>query len=156
MVTVYLGAPHDSSSVHRDVIARLQGTTSSDRLLEPLRQAARGAAHALEAGDLDGYAEALVANTDAQAALHPGLIGQSARAVIDLAARHGAAGWKVNGAGGDGGSVTVIGPADPTELRAALVRTPGLRVLDLRPEQRGLEVSFLGARRRSDPEQNER
>jgi D-glycero-alpha-D-manno-heptose-7-phosphate kinase len=28
--------------------------------------------------------------------------------VIDVARRHGAIGWKVNGAGGDGGSVTLL------------------------------------------------
>ena len=53
-------------------------------------------------------------------------------AAIDVARALGAAGWKVNGAGGDGGSLTVVagsGPATATaaELAAALVAArPGL------------------------------
>ena len=38
--------------------------------------------------------------------------------MIELAKRHGAAGWKVNGAGGEGGSLTILcGPQD-SEKRA--------------------------------------
>ena len=50
----------------------------------------------------------MIANTDGQRALHADLVGADARRVIDLAARDGAIGWKVNGAGGDGGSLTVL------------------------------------------------
>ena len=134
--TVYLGAPHRSSEVHDAVIAHLTGTG----LLEPLRAAARDAAAALVAGDMDAYGEAMVRNTDAQAALHPALVNAAARAVIDVARRHGAIGWKVNGAGGDGGTVTVIGPDDPGELLEAVGSIPGLVVLPLRPARRGVRI----------------
>lgn len=140
LVTVYLGRPHRSTVVHEEVIAHLERGTSTEALLAPLRLAARRAAGALEAGDLDAYGAALVLNTDAQAALDPQLISGDAQSVIDAAKRHGAFGWKVNGAGGDGGSVTVVGGEDVVELRAALAELPGVEVLDLQPTTTGLHV----------------
>ena len=40
--------------------------------------------------------------------LHPDLVSSDAQRIIDIARVHGALGWKVNGAGGDGGSLTVL------------------------------------------------
>jgi len=62
----------------------------------------------------------MIANTEAQRALHPELIGERHQRVIDIARDHGAIGWKVNGAGGDGGSVTLLSDDNPATLRAAL------------------------------------
>jgi D-glycero-alpha-D-manno-heptose-7-phosphate kinase len=113
LVHVYLGRPHRSSAVHEHVIAALgEDADAAERDLDPLRRAASEGASALEAGDLDAYGAALVANTRAQAALHPALVSADAWRVIALARAHGAAGWKVNGAGGGGGSVTLLGPSD--------------------------------------------
>ena len=47
-------------------------------------------------------------NTEAQRQLHPKLISEEAQRVIEIAHEHGALGWKVNGAGGEGGSVTIL------------------------------------------------
>ena len=47
-------------------------------------------------------------NTAAQTRLHPDLVSDEAQAVIDIARERGALGWKVNGAGGDGGSITLL------------------------------------------------
>jgi D-glycero-alpha-D-manno-heptose-7-phosphate kinase len=114
LLLVYLGHPHDSSTVHEQVIARLEHDPDLERRLEPLRVAARRGAAALEAGDLDAYGEALVANTEAQAALHPDVVGPDAGEVIAVARNCGAAGWKANGAGGAGGSVSVLASDDAT------------------------------------------
>ena len=73
-------------------------------------------------------------------ALHPALVSPMARKVIDLARRHGAAGWKVNGAGGDGGTVSVLGPEDPDKLQKALATVESLTVLDLQPSPEGVRV----------------
>ena len=35
-----------------------------------------------------------------------------ARQTIEVAQRHGAVGWKINGAGGNGGSMTILCPSD--------------------------------------------
>ena len=66
--------------------------------------------------------------------------------MIGEARRHGAAGWKVNGAGGEGGTVSIIGPEDPDRvaaLRSAVSRSPW-RVLDLSPSTDGIAIEPLG------------
>jgi D-glycero-alpha-D-manno-heptose-7-phosphate kinase len=141
LVTVYLGRPHRSSDVHDRVIARLESDASARAALEPLRVAAREAVEALEAGDLDGYACSLVANTAAQAALDPALVSDLAHGVIERARRTGAIGWKVNGAGGEGGSVSLLAGDDPGGLRRALGDLAGVTVLTLRPWKKGLVVT---------------
>ena len=81
-----------------------------------------------------------------QAALHPSLVSDVAARVIDVARAHGAAGWKVNGAGGDGGSVTVMcgaGPGARAHLAPAIERqVPGVRVLHLQLSTTGVEFGI--------------
>jgi D-glycero-alpha-D-manno-heptose-7-phosphate kinase len=144
LLLVYLGRPHDSSTVHEHVIEMLERDPELDRRLEPLRAAARRGADALAVGDLDAYGDAMVQNTEAQSALHPELVGSDARRVIEIARRHEASGWKVNGAGGMGGSVSVLGPVDAagqadlvTELQRA---DRPWQLLPVRLERRGLCV----------------
>ena len=144
VVTAYLGAFHDSSAVHETVIAHLEGdSTTAERLLEPMREAAQRAANALAAGDLGAYGEAMVANTDAQAGLHPSLVNPLAREVIGTAAGAGALGWKVNGAGGPGGTVTLLGPEEPREMAKMVEQVEGVagvEILALRPAPAGARV----------------
>jgi D-glycero-alpha-D-manno-heptose-7-phosphate kinase len=60
-------------------------------------------------------------NTEAQRNLHPDLISSDAQHVVEIARDHGAAGWKVNGAGGDGGSITILcGPS--SHVKRAMMR----------------------------------
>lgn len=145
VITVYLGARHDSSAIHNSVIDRLGGAgDGTQKLMEPLRAAAHGAATALAAGDLEGYGQAMIANTEAQVALHPGLVSPAARQVIELAGKHGALGWKVNGAGGHGGTVTVVGPPDPGHLHQALAEVDALTLLPLQPAKDGVRIVERG------------
>ena len=123
LLLVFLGRTHVSSAVHEEVIASLEGAPRRevDARLEPLRRAARDGAAALTAGDLSTYGAAMVANTAAQAALHPSLVSADAARLIEAARRLGCVGWKVNGAGGEGGSMTLLcGPHDGA--RAQVVR----------------------------------
>jgi D-glycero-alpha-D-manno-heptose-7-phosphate kinase len=106
MTLVFLGRAHHSSDVHRQIIER--GAHRGARALSRLRDAAVAARDAVVAQDLDGFGRSMIANTEAQQALHSELVGVDARRVITLAVSHGAIGWKVNGAGGDGGSVTIL------------------------------------------------
>ncbi len=131
--------------MHETVIRRLAGDDDyAERLLAPLRVAAQDAAAALVAGDIDGYGEAMISNTFAQRGLHPALVSEPAQEVIDLGRHYGAVGWKVNGAGGDGGTVTLIGPDDPDPLMGALKRLAGVTVLALRPSTEGARVVDQG------------
>lgn len=129
LVTVAYGAGHDSSAVHEQVIARLEAPGADHAPLDRLRTLAADARLALEAGDLDAWGEVLVASTAEQAALHPALVDPAATAVIDVARRLGARGWKVNGAGGPGGSLTVLAGTDPEPVRRALGSIPGIEPL---------------------------
>jgi D-glycero-alpha-D-manno-heptose-7-phosphate kinase len=114
LVLVYLGRTHRSTAVHEEVIARLKGGEDARGPLEALRTAARAARAAVTAGDLDALGAAMRANTDAQAALHPELVSKDAHRLIDVARSAGAVGWKVNGAGGEGGSITLLAAAAPS------------------------------------------
>ena len=148
MMTVYLGDFHDSSAVHETVIAHLEGDSeAAEQLLSPMRDAARRAALALAAGDLAAYGRSMAANTRAQAELHPSLVNPLAREVIAVAASVGALGWKVNGAGGPGGTVTVLGPEEPAAMGSLLDKVKaqaGVEVLPLRPSSAGARVVAAG------------
>jgi D-glycero-alpha-D-manno-heptose-7-phosphate kinase len=108
LVHVAYGSPHDSSAVHERVIAELAEEGPSSPRLERLRQLADRAQGALVAARLDAYAEILTAATEVQRSLHPSLISEGADALIELARSHGSLGWKVNGAGGGGGSLSIV------------------------------------------------
>lgn len=148
-VTVGVGR-HDSSRVHHEVIAAITGpdrTGSAPRaVLDELAALAHDAAAALTDEDLDTWADTLTRCTDAQQRLHPALVGPAHRAVIDQARRGGATGWKVNGAGGSGGSVTVaFATASDADRFAHHVGTvdPTWAVFDLTPSG-GVDVTQVG------------
>lgn len=63
----------------------------------------------------------MIENTEAQGRLHPYLISQDAHRVIEIARSHGALGWKVNGAGGEGGSISIL-CGDLSHAKRALIR----------------------------------
>ncbi len=117
---VYLGRSHKSSDVHRMVIRELERAGSSGAKIDALRQPPVAGRDALSTGDLNAFGHAMIANTEAQVALHPALASERHRAVIDIARRHCATGWKINGAGGDGGSVTILGGRSRPEQRRML------------------------------------
>ena len=106
LLLVSLGRAHESSAVHRQVI---EGSGSGRlRAMRTLRTAAVAGRDAVVARDVNAFGRAMVLNTGGQKQLHPRLIGDDARRVIESVRRWGAIGWKVNGAGGDGGSLTVL------------------------------------------------
>lgn len=108
MVLVYLGKSHSSSEVHGKVIKGFEQAGSDKSVLGKLRKAAYDAKDALYGNDIKAYGRAMIANTEAQAEMHAGLVSPDARDVIEVARRHGCVGWKVNGAGGEGGSLTIL------------------------------------------------
>jgi D-glycero-alpha-D-manno-heptose-7-phosphate kinase len=144
LMLVYLGRAHASSAVHEDVIARLVGEGQDSPQLAELRRCAQAARAALSHGDLDRMGRLMTENTEAQARLHEGVVSTEARTAMDVAAAHGATGWKVNGAGGPGGSLTILcGPHDDHRrgLEAALVDAdPHFQLIPIRLSRRGLQV----------------
>lgn len=122
LILVFLGKAHRSSAVHQQVIAGLEQVGPHHTALDRLRSTAEIARDAVYAGDFAALGRSMMMNTEAQGDLHPALISPKAHEVIEIAKAHGALGWKVNGAGGDGGSLTLLtGPI--TSEKRALIRT---------------------------------
>ena len=118
---VYLGKSHHSSEVHEMVIKGLECAGPECKQLDDLRKTASCSRDALYAGDFNALGAAMIENTGAQERLHPNLVSLEARRVIEIAREHGAIGWKVNGAGGEGGSVTILnGPL--SQAKRAMLR----------------------------------
>ena len=141
ILLVYLGRAHRSSAVHDRVVADLAHEGPGSPRLERLRHCAERAVEALARSDWVELGHVMVDSTDAQAALHPSVVSDDARRVIAVARAHGALGWKVNGAGGDGGSLTVLcGPgADARHMLArAIGEIEGASVIPIRLSAQGL------------------
>ena len=123
---IFLGRTHHSSSVHEEVIRGLLEGGSMDKL-EP-----------------DAFGAAMIRNTEAQANLHETLVSATARQIFDIAKHYGAIGWKVNGAGGDGGSVTILSGPDHFAQKAMLeeIKTigGGVREIGIRLNDSGVRV----------------
>jgi D-glycero-alpha-D-manno-heptose-7-phosphate kinase len=143
LLLVFLGRTHVSSEVHGRVIARLEESGGAAPELDRLRAMAGRGREALVAGDLAAFGRAMADNTLAQAELHPDLVSADARAVVTVAEEHGALGWKVNGAGGEGGSITLLcgAPDDREPIAAALADLdPLFRVIPTRLAHHGVQV----------------
>jgi D-glycero-alpha-D-manno-heptose-7-phosphate kinase len=120
LLLVYLGRTHSSTAIHEEVIRSLDGADpAGSAALEDLRRAAAAARDAVEAGDLAALGAAMQSNTEGQRRLHASLVGADAQRVIAAVAARGALGWKVNGAGGEGGSLAVLCPPEEA-ARAAI------------------------------------
>ena len=144
LVLIFLGKAHSSSAVHEKVIAELEGAGPDNPKLDALRRTAHASRDAVYAGNFTALGQAMVDNTDAQARLHADLVGADAQTVIDLARDHGALGWKVNGAGGDGGSLTLLTGSlswQKRELvRAIEAARPGFQSLPIYLSRHGLRL----------------
>jgi len=121
LVLIYFGKSHSSSAVHEKVIKELEGSGPDCRKLQDLRATAEKSRDAVHAGDFVAFGEAMIENTEAQERLHPDLVSRDARRVIEIAKGYGALGWKVNGAGGDGGSLTIL-TGTLSHVKRAMIR----------------------------------
>jgi D-glycero-alpha-D-manno-heptose-7-phosphate kinase len=141
---VFLGRTHRSSSVHEKVISELEGAGSDCPKIEQLRRPPLTGKNALFSGDFESLGGAMRDNTAYQADLHPSLVSETAHQVIDVARRHGALGWKVNGAGGEGGSVTLLSDGSRSRRRTMLKEIealdPSIRAIFIYLSRHGLRV----------------
>ena len=139
---IYVGRPHQSSAVHQQVIRDFGSDPSTDPRLERLRVLAKQAKDAIFAGDWEDYGAVMDANTDVQRALHPSLVSADFERLLAIARAHGVLGCKVNGAGGDGGSVTVLGDGVMARKRAmhAEIAAAGFQIVPIYLARQGLRV----------------
>lgn len=108
LVLIYLGKSHSSSNVHHKVIRELENAGPDNEKLNALRATPIKSRDAVYAGDFEALGRAMIDNTEAQGHLHPDLISKEAERIIEITKVHHAIGWKVNGAGGEGGSLTIL------------------------------------------------
>jgi len=145
---IYLGRSHRSSSLHEQVIASLQDQGPHSPVLGRLRELAREGRTCLLAEDLEGYGKVMIRNHECQRSLHPDLVPPEAEEVIALARAEGAVGWKVNGAGGGGGSLTILAAREhPRQDRMETAIRDlggGIRPLPLVLCGNGLEIGLEG------------
>ncbi|UCG87651.1 MAG: GHMP kinase [Gemmatimonadota bacterium] len=142
LAVVYIGTPHSSSQIHQQVINDLGEDASQNSQMTELRRLAREAKDAVLAGDLVALGNVMSRNTEQQRLLHSGLVGAKADEVIAVARRFGVLGYKVNGAGGDGGSLTLLCDGDRARKRqlVAELADHGYRHLPTYISRRGLRV----------------
>lgn len=120
LALIYIGTPHNSSDVHKKVIADLGEDAGKDPRIEKLRQLAVEARDALSTGNLETLGQVMNRNTEMQHLLHPHLVGEKFAEIIEIANFFEVSGCKVNGAGGDGGSVTILGNGDIEKMKNLL------------------------------------
>lgn len=141
---MYVGRAHCSTEVHETVIRKLRHRDPGIGPLARLRRLAADARLALLQHDLAAFGHVLKENTLAQHELHPRLVGERHQRIIDIARRCGAWGWKVNGAGGDGGSVTVLHQSDGgrkhATLRSIAQADPSFRIIPITLDAAGVWV----------------
>jgi D-glycero-alpha-D-manno-heptose-7-phosphate kinase len=144
LLLIYLGKSHDSSALHEAVIRSLEGLGPDSAPIVELRSQAPRSRDALLAGDFKELGRAMTESTEAQGRLHAALVGTEARQVIEIAKAHGALGFKVNGAGGEGGSLTLL-CGESAAMKRGLVRdieqsSKAFRNIPVRLSRTGLRV----------------
>ncbi len=153
LLLTYIGKPHESSAIHKMVIAGLGAAPQHDPRMERLRQLAHEASAILPRGDFAELGRVFNENTAVQRALHPNLICAAFEDVISVANHFHAMGCKVNGAGGDGGSIAILTDGDmfkKRELQKTLEKK-GYLTLPVYLSRRGLRVWRSKVRKDATP-----
>jgi D-glycero-alpha-D-manno-heptose-7-phosphate kinase len=139
---VYVGTPHHSSEIHEKVIKGLGKNPEDDPRIERLRRLAGEAKQCLHQGNFEGFGKVMDENTMVQRQLHAELVCDKFETVMEIARRNGALGCKVNGAGGDGGSVTILGEGDTAGKRRMeeQLQDAGMRIMPIYLSRFGVRV----------------
>jgi len=142
---IYLGSSHSSSLLHEEVIRLLEDKGSGFPLINKMKELAREAGPCLLKGDLDLFGKIMKENNECQRSLHPDLISEQAESVIRIARKYNASGWKVNGAGGKGGSLTILCSDQPIHKKKMLGEInslgKGIKHIPVSLNFQGLEVT---------------
>lgn len=120
LAVIYIGTPHSSSEIHRKVIDSMGENADQDDRLLGLAALATAAKNAVYEGDFVELGCVMNQNTELQRALHPALVSDPFEEIIRIAQTFDALGCKVNGAGGDGGSMTILTDGDMSKKRRLL------------------------------------
>jgi D-glycero-alpha-D-manno-heptose-7-phosphate kinase len=139
LVLVFLGNSHLSSQVHDQVIKECE--RSDDDKLVALRKTARISIEAIKSHNFELLGKAMIENNEAQRKLHPDLISKDADQCIEIAKQFGVLGYKVNGAGGVGGTITILTDYDQPKKRKMIDELEKhFREIPIQLDLRGLTV----------------
>ncbi|MBD3414286.1 MAG: hypothetical protein GF421_07650 [Candidatus Aminicenantes bacterium] len=143
---IYLGSGHSSSALHEEVIRFLEEKGSRFKPINKMRELAQKAKDFLIKGDLHSFGKIMIENNEYQRSLHSSLISKEAESVIQIAKKHKALGWKVNGAGGEGGSLTLLSAEEENQKTKMLKEInslgKGIQSIPVSLNLRGFEVSI--------------
>jgi len=133
------------------VIHTMENAGPDNEYLQELRLTAPRSRDAIYTGDFGALGQAMIDNHEAQRGLHPALISPDADRIIEIARDHGVIGWKVNGAGGDGGSLTLLcgvrSDVKRTLIREIEAENPNYKNIPIYLSRYGLRVwKFNGGR----------
>jgi D-glycero-alpha-D-manno-heptose-7-phosphate kinase len=144
LVLIFLGQGHVSSDLHKKVIENLEEIGPDNPLLARLKKLVDRGKENLVWGDLEAFGKVMSENTEIQRELHPELISEKADEVIQIAREFKSLGWKVNGAGGNGGSLTILAGAERSCKRKMIQeiekRHPDVQHNPVLLSQKGLTV----------------
>ncbi len=137
---LYVGQPHSSSEIHHQVIKSLGESAGEDARIVRLRELAEVAKSAILAGEIPTLAGAMNENTEVQRSMHSGLVPAAFEDAIERAEKLGGVGFKVNGAGGDGGTLTILSDGDMAKKRRMQVEleSMGYSLIPLYLARRGV------------------
>jgi D-glycero-alpha-D-manno-heptose-7-phosphate kinase len=142
LTVIYIGTPHASSEIHKKVIAGLGENAYKDPRMDRLRQLAFQAKESIYKGDFIEFGKIMNDNTEVQRQLHPDLVCSKFEDIISLASEFNCIGSKVNGAGGNGGSITLLGNGDMSIKRKMLrhLYDLGYKILPIYLSRQGLRI----------------
>jgi D-glycero-alpha-D-manno-heptose-7-phosphate kinase len=140
LLLVYTGKSHLSGDVHGKVIADYRaGNANAVQAMKTLRETPRQAAAALYRGDLEGFAEFMNLNNQAQKSLHPEVASPQSEEIEEKARQAGGIGFKINGAGG-GGSLSILCATDRRREVETSMKRAGYQLLPLHFDWQGLRI----------------
>ncbi len=145
LVLAYTNASRNSGINNWEVTKRhIDGDAHVKASFDRIRDIAIAMRAALESGDWAQVGARIAEEWENRKRLAPGVTTPEIDAMLAAAARAGARGGKVCGAGGGGCLFCIGDPADLPGIRAALAQA-GARLLDFRIERRGLVLETRAA-----------
>jgi D-glycero-alpha-D-manno-heptose-7-phosphate kinase len=141
-VLVYTGQSRESSIIHKNVVEAYRAKNKSTfKALDAIKDAADNMKEAFLRNDLDGFADALNSNWQAQKALHPSITNDLIEKAFDAANKNGAIAGKALGAGGGGCLYFYCKPGVKSKVEKALKET-GCMNLPFDFDFKGLRLSI--------------
>jgi D-glycero-alpha-D-manno-heptose-7-phosphate kinase len=123
LFVVYLGS-RSSSDMHKRVVEHYRkGDKQIHSAFDELTASAQQMCDALTAGDLERAGGLMYRNWRAQMQLDENIATPEIESLSRIAEEHGAAGFKVNGAGGGGSAIILSAAGREHELRSALLKS---------------------------------